>query len=134
MIFQEKCFPCYILLTDRISLSDCLYFLRYWAICVQSNLYKTDTPQSGYLYKTDSKPQYGTFSWSNSYKEVSIKRTLHKADTFLRNGLKIPSLQTLCIADGVKKSQENDKNFIFYFCFTRNFSTIGNVQFSSPLH
>ena len=25
---------CYILLTDQISLSDCLYFLRYWAICV----------------------------------------------------------------------------------------------------
>ena len=23
-----------ILLTDLISLSDCLYFLRYWAICV----------------------------------------------------------------------------------------------------
>ena len=32
--FQEKCFSCYILLTDQISLSDCLYFLRYWAICV----------------------------------------------------------------------------------------------------
>ena len=34
MIFQEKCFSCYILLTDQISLFDCLYFLRYWAICV----------------------------------------------------------------------------------------------------
>ena len=33
-IFQEKCFLCYILLTDSISLSDCLYFLRYWAICI----------------------------------------------------------------------------------------------------
>ena len=32
--FQEKCFSCYVLLTDQISLSDCLYFLRYWAICV----------------------------------------------------------------------------------------------------
>ena len=30
--FQEKCFSCYILLTDQISLSDYLYFLRYWAI------------------------------------------------------------------------------------------------------
>ena len=29
MIFQEKCFSCYILLTDKISLPDCLYFLRY---------------------------------------------------------------------------------------------------------
>ena len=34
MIFQEKCLACYILLTDQISLSDCHYFLRYWAICV----------------------------------------------------------------------------------------------------
>ena len=33
MIFQEKCFS-YVLLTGQISLSDCLYFLRYWAICV----------------------------------------------------------------------------------------------------
>ena len=31
---KEKYFSCYILLTDQISLSDCLYFLRYWAICV----------------------------------------------------------------------------------------------------
>ena len=34
MIFQEKCFSRYILLTDQISLSDCLYFLRYLAICL----------------------------------------------------------------------------------------------------
>ena len=32
--FQEKCLSCYILLTDQVSLSDCLYFSRYWAICV----------------------------------------------------------------------------------------------------
>ena len=29
MIFREKCFSCYILLTDQISFSDCLYFLRF---------------------------------------------------------------------------------------------------------
>ena len=34
IIFDKKCFSCYILLTDQISLSDCLYFSRYWAICV----------------------------------------------------------------------------------------------------
>ena len=28
MIFYEKCFWCHIILTDQISLSDCLYFLR----------------------------------------------------------------------------------------------------------
>ena len=32
--FQQKCSSCYILLTDQISLPGCLYFLRYWAICV----------------------------------------------------------------------------------------------------
>ena len=32
--FQQKCSLCYILLTDQILLSGCLYFLRYWAICV----------------------------------------------------------------------------------------------------
>ena len=33
-IFQEKFFSCYIPLTDQISLSDYLYFSRYWAISV----------------------------------------------------------------------------------------------------
>ena len=32
MIFEEKYFSGYILLTDQISLSGCLYFVRYWAI------------------------------------------------------------------------------------------------------
>ena len=31
----KKTFPsCYILLTDEVLLSDCLYFFRYLAICV----------------------------------------------------------------------------------------------------
>ena len=30
----SRFFSCYILLTDKSSLPDCLYFLRYWAICV----------------------------------------------------------------------------------------------------
>ena len=34
MIFREKFFSCYILLTDQISLSDCLYCSTYWVICV----------------------------------------------------------------------------------------------------
>ena len=36
MIFEENFFSRYILLTDQISLSDVLYFLRYWAILGQS--------------------------------------------------------------------------------------------------
>ena len=34
IIFEEKYFSCYILLTDQILLPDCLYFFRYWRICV----------------------------------------------------------------------------------------------------
>ena len=34
MNFQQKCFSCQILLTDQVSLSDCVYFLRYWVIRV----------------------------------------------------------------------------------------------------
>ena len=30
----HKCCLGYILLTDQISLPDCLCFLRYWSICV----------------------------------------------------------------------------------------------------
>ena len=32
IIFQEKYFSCYFLLTRQISLSGCLNLLRYWAI------------------------------------------------------------------------------------------------------
>ena len=32
--FQQKCSSCYILLTDQILLVGCVYFLRYWEICV----------------------------------------------------------------------------------------------------
>ena len=34
MIFQEKDCSCYILLTDQISLFDCLYFAKHLTICV----------------------------------------------------------------------------------------------------
>ena len=33
MIFEEKYFS-YFILSDQISMSDCLYFVKYWAICV----------------------------------------------------------------------------------------------------
>ena len=33
-IFQEKYISCYALVTDQISLLDCLYLLKYWSICV----------------------------------------------------------------------------------------------------
>ena len=34
MIFEEEFFSRYILLTDQISLPDCLYFWRYCVVCV----------------------------------------------------------------------------------------------------
>ena len=40
MVIQEKYFSCYILLIDQISLSDRLYFSRYWAMCVLQLLVK----------------------------------------------------------------------------------------------
>ena len=30
--FSRKCLSCYALVTDQISLPDCIYFLRYWSI------------------------------------------------------------------------------------------------------
>ena len=33
MIFEEKYFSDYILLTDQISMSGYLHFMRYWTIC-----------------------------------------------------------------------------------------------------
>ena len=32
--FSTKMFLSHILLTDQMSLPGCIYFLRYWAICV----------------------------------------------------------------------------------------------------
>ena len=32
--FEEKYLSCYLLLTDQISFSCCLCFMRYWVICV----------------------------------------------------------------------------------------------------
>ena len=34
--FSRKCFSCYIVLTDQISLPDYLYFLRYWSVFVKT--------------------------------------------------------------------------------------------------
>ena len=34
MNFQEKCFSCYVLFTDQISSPDCIYFFKYWAVCI----------------------------------------------------------------------------------------------------
>ena len=34
LLFEEKHFSCYILLTDQMSLPDCLCFVRYWVIYV----------------------------------------------------------------------------------------------------
>ena len=38
IIFQEKCFSCYILLNYKILLSDCHYVLICWTICIMQIL------------------------------------------------------------------------------------------------
>ena len=34
IIFEEKCFLCYIILINQASLSGCLYLVRYWVMCL----------------------------------------------------------------------------------------------------
>ena len=34
MIFEEKYLYCYILLLDKVSITGCLYFVRYWTMCI----------------------------------------------------------------------------------------------------
>ena len=34
MIFEEKYLYCYILLFDKVSITGCLYFVRYWTMCI----------------------------------------------------------------------------------------------------
>ena len=50
--FGEKYIFCYILLPDQISLSGCLYFMRYCAICV---MYLKGTNFRGYLFSRAKK-------------------------------------------------------------------------------
>ena len=39
LTFHKKYFSCYILLTDHLSFSGCLQFVRYWAICALQLLF-----------------------------------------------------------------------------------------------
>ena len=40
MIFEEKYFSCYVLLIDQVSSSGCLYFVRYWVVCIAISSFK----------------------------------------------------------------------------------------------
>ena len=51
--FSRKCFSCYIVLTDQISLPDFLYFLKYWSVFVKTlvlELILVKTPVLEYLF------------------------------------------------------------------------------------
>ena len=48
--FSRKAFSCYILLTDQISLSDCLYLLRYWVMCDLELLVKQAVTSNGAVF------------------------------------------------------------------------------------
>ena len=65
MIFQEKRFSFYILLTDQFSLPYCLYFLRYWTKSVlqlldfQVVIHNFEVnPFSYIIKKSRQKPKY----------------------------------------------------------------------------
>ena len=51
MIFQGKSFSYYAPLTGQISMFDCLFFLRYWTICV-SQLFVSQVVLSWFLKLT----------------------------------------------------------------------------------
>ena len=62
-IFQEKYFPCYILLAHQISLSDWLYFSRYWAA--------TSKTWNQTLDADPGKPCFGP--WTQTLKNLGIE-------------------------------------------------------------
>ena len=77
-------FSPYILLTDQISLSDCIYFLRYWEICVIFRYPVCDAINSeinlSFLVKTFSHMTRKLKKKSNilrTKKSYKIKSTLH---------------------------------------------------------
>ena len=70
-----KCFSCFILLTDQISLSNCLHFLRYWGICVLQ-LFVFQVMTSFILKRTISFKQSCFSTWpKNQDKDLNILRT-----------------------------------------------------------
>ena len=82
--FSRKCFSCYSLLTDQISLSDCLYFSRYWAIYVLQ-LFVNHPLTSQNLKLTLSFLSSRFATWPKSqYKILNILRTKRAFDVKLK--------------------------------------------------
>ena len=70
MIFEEKYLFCYISLPDQISISGCLYLVRYRAICVLQ-LFVNQVVMSHYL---SNRAVFST--WPKSHdKNLNILRT-----------------------------------------------------------
>ena len=97
-IFEEKCFSWYILLIDQISLSNCLFFVRFWAILV-SQLFANQVVTS-WIFKLILPFQSSRFSYmtKKSWQNVNILRTertfkmKQKAFFIIFNGISIKQI------------------------------------------
>ena len=90
MTFREKYyFPRYILLTDQISLSACLYLLRYWAIVIKP--FFTRPKMSGQKLKYLNPLSANPTKWSNKLKQFVgklPKNCLSVFDHFVKLAIK----------------------------------------------
>ena len=138
MVFQEKWFSCYILLTDQVSLSAFLYFLNYWAICLlplfvsiclnknlithfvwyleKEKIYDIETCELIEYYIV------GTFSWER-HAEIMHWKPVQDPFLILVNNPKQPSHTRNCFKNSryfEKVLSESLKKVNFFFPFKPN--------------
>ena len=80
LIFKEKYFSFYILLIDQISLSSCLYFVKYLAICVLQ-LFANQVVTSNLWSQTYLANEVIVRTWPKSRdKNLNVLRTRRGSD------------------------------------------------------
>ena len=122
MIFKEKKFSCYPSLTDQISLSDYLYFLRYWAISVlqsfvsqvlTSNILKLVSLIPPFFYITEKPRQKMNIlktKWAFKVKQKTFFINF-KGLPLAKNYLRLESLLLKVLKKQGKKAGTN-----FFYC------------------
>ena len=80
IIFQQKRLPCYILLTDQISLSDCLYYPVFDVTDFEIKDFKLKIFQALKLLKLEKK-----------FKYLKNKKRLMHFSSFLK-GFQLPEI------------------------------------------
>ena len=89
MIFQEKTLSCYILLTEQISSSDCLFFLINWTICVLPDCYAKPRQKFKYLEKKKKDLRWGfkdlrckdLLTFFFIFKSLSVAKNCHRHES-----------------------------------------------------